>query len=56
MKTPSQGLGCCRQDPLKCSNKLKKRESLTKFRRVFSSQSALQGEVASENLLGQQMH
>lgn len=34
----------------------RKKKSLAKFRRVFSSQSALQGEVASENLLGQQMH
>lgn len=55
MQTPSQGLGCCHQDALKCSNKQKKK-SLAKFRRVFSSESALQGEVASENLLGQQMH
>lgn len=38
------------------TNRKKKKKSLAKFRRVFSSQSALQGEVASENLLGQQMH
>lgn len=53
---PSKAWAAAAEMHLNVATNRKKKKSLAKFRRVFSSQSALQGEVASENLLGQQMH
>lgn len=55
-RRPARAWAAAAEMHLNVATNSKKKKSLAKFRRVFSSQSALQGEVASENLLGQQMH